>query len=362
MKTNIIIIAIVSILVSSCYKSEDINANMGEIRYKLEKGSIVDNNIYNFYEKYGRFILYKYKPLDYQWNITNKYSHDFVPIFNYYLEDKLKDELSNAEDELENLKIKNSSEKKVQEQEEKIINIKEKLSQFKNPEFIKSREELEILKKDTILMGYNVLEKVFINLYDDNFKQRYFPFKIFLANSLNCSINSRAKKDLISHYGQSFIAMGRVRKGIENLSGDELNKIKAAINTAFWGGYLNINHKYKIPERFYEISKKYYKINLRGLEENKGKTNKEISYHTYGFWEADKKGLGDWGNYKYTPDESQDIEDTIKAIFSTPKDEFINTINEYPLLKQKYNILAEYFKREMNIDINDIVNIDFNNN
>ncbi len=360
MKINILLFAIISILFSSCYKHEDINAKLGEPRYKLEKGTPIDDAIYDYYQKYSRFVVYNYKPLDYQWNISSRYSHEFVPVFNYNLKEDLQNELNEEKDILVEMENGTVNEEQLNAQKEKVNTLQEQVDNFDSPENQDKRKELESLKKDTLMMGYNVLKKVFIDLYNDEFKQKYFPFRIFLAHTLNYSESSRFRRDQISYYGQSFLAMGKIRKGINELTGEELNEFKGAINAKFWGGYLNINNKYKIPESFFEVSSKFYKINLRNLEENVGKKNIDISYYTYGFCEADRKGLGEVENkYKMGPDQDQDIEDTMKAIVSLSKTELDNAMESHPLLRQKYDILVSYFKEQLGIDITKIAEVDF---
>jgi len=362
MKTRYLIItfALISTLLSSCYKSEDINAELGEARYKLDKGTPIDDAISDYYTKYSRFVLYKYEPLDYQWSVkeTSK-SMRLTPVFNYSLKEDALDDLREAKEVLAEMESKTTKPEDIEKQKEIIKDLGDFIVNYDTAEYQEQRKELEVKCKDTLMMGYNVLKKVFIDLYDDEFKKKYFPFKIFLANTADLDFYKTSKKDLLSFYGQSFIAMGKVRKGINELTGEELNAYKTSINSDFWGGYLQINNKYNIPDAFYKISEKYYKTNLMILPENYGKKVPDVSYYTYGFWEADRAGLGETTRYKFTPSKEQDIEDTMKAILSHSKAELDLAFEGHPLLKEKYDFLIKYFNKQLGFDLTKLAAVDF---
>jgi len=357
---HLILLVFIVNLLTSCYKSEDINAELGEARYKLDKGTPIDDAISDYYTKYSRFVLYKYEPLDYQWSVkeTSK-SMRLTPVFNYSLKEDALDDLREAKEVLAEMESKTTKPEDIAKQKEIIKELGDFIVNYDTAEYQEQRKELEVKCKDTLMMGYNVLKKVFIDLYDDEFKKKYFPFKIFLANTADLDFYKTSKKDLLSFYGQSFIAMGKVRKGINELTGDELNAYKTSINSSFWGGYLQINKKYTIPEAFYKISEKYYNVNLMILPENAGKDKADVSYYSYGFWEADRKGMGDWGPYKTCPKREQDIEDTMKAILSHSKEELELAFEGHPILKEKYDFLIKYFKKQLGFDLTILASVDF---
>ncbi|MCT4615873.1 MAG: hypothetical protein N4A49_13495 [Marinifilaceae bacterium] len=378
---NIILSSIVlSSMLTSCYKDEDITAEKGSPRYAQETGTPIDDACTEYYNNYNRFILYKFKGADYQWDIADNHSSmEIIPCFNYGLKDDIKEELKEVEEELAEEQAKlaeiqayvalseqektekqarvDSKNKDIEEVEKKIATINESIAKFDDADYQEERKQEEKAAKDTLKMGYDVLKKVFLDLYSDEFKRKNFPYKIILGHTASENRVQASLKDLIAFSGRTFVAMGKVRKGINELTGAQLNEYKSAINSSFWGGYLQINNKYYLPNEFYKVSDKYYYKNLLVLPENKGKKREDLNFMDYGFWKGDK--LMDGGTYMFTPKADADIAAYMDAIFHKTQDEFDEIFAKHPVMKQKYDIIVNHIKNELGFDLREIAKHDF---
>jgi len=292
MKSKFNYITVISLLLalcfSGCQKEDDIISELGEDDLKLEDSSDpLDHYIYEFYKKYNSYILYEYETPTYQW--------DFETL--------------------------------------KQIN------------FAKQED------KNVLLNGIEYFEKTFIRFYSEEFRKKFIPTKILLADSIN-ETRYRGKLDIYSESATAYLAIGRMRKGIENTSNEELNKAKIAVNYDFWLGYLLVNDKLRIPSEYYEPSKGLYHVNLKALSENVD--NASIDPKKYGFW-ADMKGRQHTGSkYFWTPDVNQDLEQMFMMILSHTKAEMMEMMEDSPKLKVKYTILVNSIQEQLQFDIQSI--------
>lgn len=204
--------------------------------------------------------------------------------------------------------------------------------------------------KEVLFNGIKYMEKAFVNLYPEDFRKQYLPTKIFLADSIN-ETNYQGHDDIYSESGTAYVAIGKLRDGIEIISDEEFNKGKAAINYDFWMGYLRTNDKFTIPSAFHKPSEGYYHVNLKNLDENEGVS--QIDSKKYGFW-ADKKGNPKGGYTFWTPDEEIDVEQFFEKILSHSKEEMTSMMEGYPKLQAKYTILVNEIQKQFNFDIQSI--------
>lgn len=284
------------ILITGCYKTDDINSELGEpiLEPKDNPSDPVDHYIFEFYTRYGSFIQYDYDTTDYQWNINTR------SINTHHLQD------------------------------DKII----------------------------LNEGLKYLNKALFSQYDENFKQKYFPTKIFLADSIKTYIEGVKIADNISNYGYSNLSVGRIRAGLNELDSDSLSIIKGKINADFWAGYLFINERFNLPYNYYKISEEYYEANLLNLEENEDKNGPDVDTKQYGFWENNNSPRENERPDKnwFAPDQQIDIWQFINMITSHTKEEMDNLMSGYNMMKDKYNIIIDYVKENYNVDLQEIGN------
>ncbi len=288
------IILLATILLSGCYKHDDINSSSEEkiIAVPEDSKDPLDKFIYEFYKNYNSVIYYNYVQDDYQWNMDKRNDNIYTPQKDKYMLDE----------------------------------------------------------------GIVYLKKVFLDAYDDEFKKNHFPPAIFLAQRIDVDEDAVQIEDATSYYGISHLAIGKIRNGIENLSNEELIEAKASINADFWGGYLFKCGKINIPDAFYDISKKYYQTNLLRLSENSGKAKSEIDIRSYGFWQEDPSWAWGGDSYMFTPKKHDDIISFVKLITTHTAEEMDALLGDFSRLREKYNILTKYVKEDFGVDLQEIGN------
>lgn len=288
-----IVILLTSIVLGGCYKHD------GKI-YPSEESVItvpedskdpLDHFIYEFYKNYNTIISYKYSTDDYQWEVNERSDNIYVLQTDKYALDK----------------------------------------------------------------GVEYLRKVFLDTYNDEFKKNYFPPTIFLSKQINIEKGWNSMEDVVSYYGYSHLAIGRIKLDIENLTTEELKEAKANINADFWGGYLLKNKMLDIPAAFYDISAEYYNSNLLRLPENSGKTKSEVDIRDYGFL-AEAPGWEGWSGYLFAPKKDIDVINFIKFITTHTAEEAEVFMDGFERLQTKYNILINYIKKDFGIDLQEIGN------
>lgn len=297
MKKNILIVASFLLLAfTSCYNEDDVNVELGknDVAFQDSNDSL-DHYIYNFYKDYGTYIYYKYDTLDYRWDFNT-----------------LRSTITMTEQE----------------------------------------------DKDILMKGVKLLEQVFFNLYDDQFKKSYFPYKILLAKRIDDK-GYWSTSVLKSDYSTSFIALGNVDENIDDLSDADIQDVKNSINFSFWLGYMIINGKLQIPDEFYNISHDYYKQNLRMLvstsdiDPDPALVDPHKFGFLYGYLGVNRKVYTS-GKYYWSPNEETDVEDFFELIFNNTKSEIDEIIKDSPKLQDKYNILISYVKEKLNFDLQSI--------
>lgn len=279
MNTKYIILAIISLMLFSCYNEDDIVVEKGENKYNLQDSDDpVEKYRYNFYNDFGSVILYDYALSDYTWNITHTYFATF---------------------------------------------------------------ELEKVKDENKAAGLDYAKKVFLEAYPENFKKKFFPFKILLAESLQAyDWMVDGMVDYHAKGGKGFLCIGRVNDNVGTLTKEDLYTARAGVNTEFWMTYMFGFNRFKIPDSYYAVSEAYYDQELtEGVIED------------YGFVWADTS----WGTY--FPGPYLDLKTFIEYIFAHTNKEMQDLCNKYPKIKQKYDILVYAMKDQFGYDLTSLTDL-----
>jgi hypothetical protein len=286
-KIHILSFSLIYILLfSSCFKNEEIIGDLEEPRFHLPTGdSEIDQYIRNYYNKYNSYLLYDYAELDYTWSVTQ------------------------------------------------ILSLT----------LIKQTNE------DLLFEGTKYLEKTWGDYYTDEFKKDFFPYKIFLADSVISSSLSMGDKDEVCYPNINTLCVGLIREGIESLTPDSLLYIRGEINATFWGKYLYKNNYVTVADNFFKISgDENYDSNLRNNPENEGVPADEIDLKTYGFWVREE---GPSSYYVMSPNYTQDVYRFVFEITTHTKEEMDAKMEGYPKLIEKYKVLINHFKEHYGVDL-----------
>lgn len=295
MSTRYLITTILLALVglTGCQKEDSLHATLDKPKYDLQPGdNTTDQFIYQFYQDNGSYILYDYDSLDYCWNLTRIMDLEFV----------------------------------------------------KQP------------NKELVLKGIQTMKKIWIDLYPTEFVQRYFPYKIMLADTIwDSSSSILPRHETFCFSAINYVAFGRVHEGVDALSSDSLKTLSGIINGIFWGQYLCKYNRVFIPQQFYQVSgEEYYNENLQNYRTNEEvENNVKLDPRNYGFLEEIYDGLDETVN---TPTYEEDVEQFVRCITSHTEEEMLAIVTGFPKLEDKYYILKAFILDTYGVDIQTIGN------
>lgn len=280
------------LLLSSCYDHENIKGEMPLPKYEVaDSDDPFDHYIFEFHQKHGVYILYDYQDIDYKWNIST------------------------------------------------LLNVT-------------LRKQAD---RESLLQGIHYMEKVFFNDYTDDFKKKYFPFKVLLADSIATSVKGGVNKDAAAEAGLSFMAIGKIRPGVQDIPADSLLHLKGQVQATYWSHFLLSNEILQLPEAFWKISGEYYGVNLKNVDNNSSLKPDEINTKKYGFWDR-SRGEDSGVRYCMAPDKVMDIYQFIQMITTHTAEEMEALMADYDKLKDKYHLLVNHLHENFGIDIQAIGN------
>lgn len=278
----------------SCYEEADIHVDDLEARYNLEDdpSDPVQHYIYEFYQQYRTIILTKPTIYDYKFNFSQKNRIDIT----------------------------------APEQD-----------------------------KDLLYEGIQFIEDVFIDIYTPEFRKRYFPMLIIMADTIrDAGWGSTEQRNSVS--STNFVAIGNIRKGfVSSLTSDEIVKMRADINGSFWADYMmKAKGWYTVDSAFYKVSADDYGKVVIGMFDDT--TLEEIDFYEMGFISYDPEAS--WIEPGFTqvqnPREETDLSQWMRFIFEKTPAEMEEICAKYPKMKQKYEVLREGILAACDFDIGKI--------
>lgn len=226
-KTTMLFV-LVALLLQSCYKEDDITADLDQPHYVLPKSDHpLDIALNKFKAETKANVLYTYKPVDHTWNLTRKIDSDFV----------------------------------------------------------------QQSDKDVVLESWNEIKAMWLNHYNEAFIKEYVPYKIFLSDTLKLNTtNGITMHNTLSAF--NYIAFGNVNSDYALMDNDQKNVLKGQYHGEFFANYLYRYDRIMITESFFKESKEeFYDTNLKQLlteQEKKDKVKPDPK--EYGFWHQEDDG------------------------------------------------------------------------
>ena len=216
-----------------------------------------------------------------------------------------------------------------------------------NPISLKAPEQ----EKEVLKTGLQFIEEQFLNIYDDNFKKKYFPFTIQLANRIELWI--LGDYDLVNAYSSSgFIAIANINDDLTTLEETTRNNYRGDINQSLWTEYLLKREAWFVPGAFYEVSKEYYGdyslFESYTVEEGIIEA-RECGFITFDPYMSETEDPEDC--LLFIPSQEMDVQQYFQFLFSSTKEELDELMEEYPLVEQKYLLLQDAIQKQLDIDI-----------
>ena len=206
--------------------------------------------------------------------------------------------------------------------------------------FMAARMEPAFLRE---AMAY--LDKTLFGLYDDAFKKKYFPFKIYLASDVSKQ-PAAYNVDLFALGVRSGMVVGRLREGGLPADNASLKAATGWINATLWANCLTANGRVAVPMEFYAVSGEYYGVNSLMPSVN------ITDPLTVGFLGYDRMtNLNDGVKYMFFPTMEQDIFQYIEKITTTSSEDMGKIIKTNSKVRIKYNLLVKALKDATGVDI-----------
>ncbi|MDR6782762.1 hypothetical protein ABIE26_000751 [Pedobacter africanus] len=290
MKNIALIIVFLGLISSGCKKKEVLEPGDAKIEYKLPQGSnAFDTDLVNIYQNYGSYFLYKFNPaVDFAW----------VP----------------AAVGTDNL--------------------------FSTKFSCEQADEAAVAK----VLPF--MQKNWLNLYPDTFLKRTLPFKVLLAKNLKRLVNPNTSDYTLSNTGLTSgtfpnTILGYYHITISNFSASfdamtlpQKAFFKGDLHIEYWN-YMFSTGKVGMASGFAQVS-------------NYTLTVSQSTMYANGFLDTRAKSQNNPALY--------DLRTYVKAITNNSKATLDNTIlkpanDTKGLVKQKYNLVINYYKMVYNVDL-----------
>jgi len=291
---RLMVICVLLLGVNACSDEDDIHVNVEDSWYNLEDdpSDPVQHYIYQFYKDYQTIIIKDPEVEDYRYNFKRK----------------------------NNIKV------------------------------VAPVQEAALLTK-----GLDMVKDIFIEVYPESFKKKYFPYSIIMADSILFLGMEDQIPSYHSYASSNFVAIAGIRSEMNEYTDRDIREIRGEVNAKFWNDYLSaIKNVFTVPNEFYEVSEEFYGETDWGWDIE---TPDDIDWHEMGFISYDPGNTSydddpDWGGWWIqAPNKSIDIMQWLEFIFSTTIQEREMLLETYPLMKKKYEILQETMKKYDGFDI-----------
>lgn len=290
-----------TLMTSSCHREKPVYSELGKPKYEIKDGKdYISHTIYDIYKKCGVQIIYRFDPEDALWDLGR-----FTTT--------------------------------LQKPRYTVI----------DPEQEEDRQMLE--------RSIRHLQEHFFSAYDDNFKSRYFPLRIFLADTIGTykNSNNRFATGYRDHMAINLYRDGEVLKYKQNngrnTSYKTLQEYRQALIPSLHSQLWEFVFQYRIapPERFLFYSQDMYGENIG----RKDDPNYDIRMS--GFWDYDEFNSGaKW--YRAYKSPSLDIADYIYRMTSMSEKQIKEAMGAYQIMHDKYDALREHIQSLTGFDIQTI--------
>lgn len=195
----------------------------------------------------------------------------------------------------------------------------------------------------------DLLEDVWLQFYPEEFLKKNLPYRIFMADTIYWVLSYMDRPITCAKTGDNSLAFGYMNADTKNKTVAEKVALKNEVQTLFFE-VLRTRGAITIPEEFYKISDYAIAASADPNSDNYARKRGFVANPAYGY---------EWCTYvnwqTKTLLSSDDLTYFLGSILQRTTEQWANDLT-YPLVKQKYDILVEHFKKEYNIDLKKIGN------
>ena len=194
----------------------------------------------------------------------------------------------------------------------------------------------------------DLLEEIWFDFYPPEFLTEHMPLKIMLADHFEYVDQYSGYTTLyFSVRGTSCIGVGFCSDTLSKISPETKAEFKNDLQSNIWENYLT---QLEFPEEFYEVSD--YSSPADGFDptsDNYARKRGFVALLSSGY--ADEWSM--WPNNDGELDKSMDLRSFIMGMVGRTSADWAMDL-EYPLVKQKYDILQKWIQEKYGFDIQEI--------
>lgn len=211
--------------------------------------------------------------------------------------------------------------------------------------------------EELIMKGIKFFEDNFINIFPEGyFDEHPLPVNIILADSI-FKAGSGEYNYILSSCSKNYLAIGGIREGFDELSDKEKKAIKGAVFARYFRDYDDGGKKlFDVPKSFYEVSDDFYGNGVISIEGFMA-TKESIDWYKYGLisWDPGSVVSLPWMEMFMAPYEKVDYFQWLNFISVTGEEELQDILSEYPLMKEKFDILDAAVRDGLGMSIKELL-------
>ena len=201
----------------------------------------------------------------------------------------------------------------------------------------------------------DLLDKVWFKVYPESFNQQTLPYQIFLTKKIEglSAVTGEVISEKTVYSGNHSFMVGKCDEKLKDFTQEEMRDFKNTLQVALWS-FIIRQEKVEFPKEFFEISD-YTSVAIKDDE-----TSPDYA-RARGFLEGyNREGTTCWytqlGYPSNTIDDGADLSTFIECMLTRSTEEWASDW-EWPLIKEKYDILRTYFIEHYDVDLQEIGNL-----
>lgn len=185
----------------------------------------------------------------------------------------------------------------------------------------------------------DLLDKIWFRFYPEEFHKKFMPYKIFLTSTLSYKDREGVVRNYNSRVVRTQMVISNCSEFLTTMSNETKLMLKRDVQSQLWGSWLG---KFNIPKAFYKVS------NYNGLASS-DPTNWNYARERGFVIDHDGK---EWSTTGYNPtlSENADLDSFLSGMRNRTSEQWAEDL-KYPLVKEKYDILRNYFLDNFDFDI-----------
>lgn len=196
------------------------------------------------------------------------------------------------------------------------------------------------------------LNEIWFKFYPPEFHKKYTPYKILVAKTLKQPVGTQIR-GLYSFLGKkSSLYVGYCSDTLQKMSSGMKLLYKNTLQKQLWQNYLT-NGTFDIPNEFYEVSDYSKVANIDKTSPDYARTRGFVQKSSSSWQNASSSWnwtYSEWCTSMYNMNPATDLENFICSMINRTSAQWATDL-EYPLVKQKYDILRNHFINKYNLDL-----------